>query len=200
MIQECILELHRIGALKFGEYRLKSGILSPFYIDLRLIISYPSLLKKILDLIWEKISKYPFELICGVPYTALPIATGLSLKYNIPMVMRRKEIKEYGTKKRIEGVFQSEDRCLVIEDLITSGSSILETIAELEENGIQVSDVVVLIDREQGGKKHVEDKGYRLHSVISLFELLEILRSSGRIEASMEQDVKRFILSNQVIQ
>src|SRR5207245_10513587 len=103
-----------------------------------------------------------FDVLCGVPYTALPIATCLSLTQEIPMVMQRKEVKDYGTKKRVEGVFQKGQTCLIIEDVITSGSSIEETLKILQEEGLIVHDVAIVINREQGGKERLEKKGIKI--------------------------------------
>ena len=135
---------------------------------------------------------------CGVPYTALPIATAISIAHNKPMVMRRKEVKDYGTKKIIEGNFQAGQNVLVIEDLVTSGMSIFETIEPLEHEGLKVTDIVVLIDREQGGKTHIQDKGYNLHSVLTISEILETLQQTEKLETSMVNQVRTFIKENQV--
>lgn len=172
MLDQVIKELHRVGAIKFGEFKLKSGVISPVYVDLRLMVSYPKLLQMISDLMWEKVKGLDCDLLCGVPYTALPVATALSLDHDIPMVMRRKEAKAYGTKKIIEGAFTPGDRCLIIEDVVTSGMSIFETIRPLEEAGLIVEDIVVFVDREQGGRAKIEEQGYRLHSVLTLSDLL----------------------------
>ncbi len=193
-----IEKLFTVGAIKFGEFTLKSGIVSPIYIDLRIIISYPDLLRQVANAMWETVAKTHFDLVCGVPYTALPIATTISLDHAIPMIMKRKEKKDYGTKKIIEGEFNPGQTCLVIEDLVTSGASVFETIQPLEEIGIKVTDIVVLIDREQGGRQHITDKGYTLHAVCTLTEILDTLTASGRINLSTSNMAKNFIHEHQV--
>lgn len=189
MLNTLILQLHDIGAIKFGAYTLKSGQISPIYIDLRETISYPSLMKGIADAMWNKISYCSFDCMCGVPYTALPLVSYLSVAHNIPMVMRRKEIKEYGTKKMIEGVFTPGQNCLVFEDLITSGASVMETIAPLEQVGLTIKDVVVFLDREQGGRANLESRGYKVHAIVTMTDILEILSSANRIDAATKEKV-----------
>jgi orotate phosphoribosyltransferase len=191
--EKIILDLYAIGAVQFGEFKLKSGILSPIYIDLRLIVSYPELLQQIAKSMGEKINRKTCDRICGVPYTALPIATALSLLHELPMVMRRKEVKEYGTKKIIEGHFEKGQTCLVIEDLITSGSSIFETIHPLEEAGLCVKEIIVLLDRQQGGKQKIEEKGYRVHAILTLEDLLATLQNMGKISPTTVAEVHNFI-------
>lgn len=171
-----IAELYKIGAVKQGSFTLKSGVTSSFYIDLRLLISYPDLMKKITALFWEKIKELKFDLICGVPYTALPLATALSITYDIPMILRRKEAKDYGTKKMVEGVFTPGQRCLIIEDVVTSGMSVMETIEPLKNEGLIVEDVIAIINREQGGKENLSAQGLHLHQ---LFNLSEVLHASS---------------------
>ena len=180
MIETILLNLYDIGAIKFGNFTLKSGVSSPFYIDLREVVSFPSLLKNISETLWNKVSHLSFDRICGVPYTAIPFASCLSLLHDKPMVLRRKEAKEHGTKKIIEGVFQPGQTCLIIEDLITSGASIFETITPLEAAGMQVSDIAVFLDREQGGRQRLEEKGYHLHSVTTLTDMIHVLKKHSR--------------------
>ncbi len=179
-----IFSLHKIGVIKFGEFILKSGETSKIYLDLRKIISYPDILRSVAEALWKKIHYQSFDVICGVPYTALPIATCMSLMHNLPMVMRRKEPKNYGTKQQIEGAFTPKQRCLIIEDVVTSGTSILETATDLENAGLVIQDVVTLINRDQGGKENLAKRHITLHAALTLDEILRQLRASHLLSKS----------------
>lgn len=195
--RDLVLELHRIGAFKFGQFTLKSGITSPIYIDLRVIVSFPKVLKMVSELMWNCVKDLKFDVICGVPYTALPIATAISTQYDVPMVMRRKEAKQYGTKKIIEGSFKEGQTCLVVEDLVTSGISVTETTVPLANAGLTSRDVVVLVDREQGGKENIRDRGLTLHAVIKMSDILRISVAAGKITEAVANDVRAFLAANQ---
>lgn len=192
-----IHKLYELGAIKFGEFKLKSGMISPFYIDLRVTISSPKTLVAIGEAMHECARNCKIDLICGVPYTALPFATAISIQHSIPMILRRKEKKEYGTGKLIEGIYELGQRCLIIEDVITSGQSIFETIVPLTEHGLVVEDIVVLVDREQGGRKFIEKNGFRVHSVCTISEIVDELLKGKKIDATTVTSVKQFIQDHQ---
>ena len=188
MTHNIICQLFDIGSIKFGDFTLKSGVHSSYYIDLRMIISYPSLLEQISELMYQKIKNIEFDLLCGVPYTALPIATSISLNHNIPMVMKRKEKKTYGTKKIIEGVYKLGDKCIIVEDVITSGASIIETVLELNKVGIQVTDAIVLINREQDGIKNLQKYDINVHSCINVSDILNFRKKSYNQRAEISSN------------
>lgn len=196
--RDFFLECYKHGIIKFGRFTLKSGIESPFYVDLRPLASDPKILKYLAKYLLEMLPLDNFDLICGVPYAALPMATAMSLESHIPLIIKRKEAKSYGTKKLIEGIFRKGQNCLLVEDVITSGKSLLETIPEIENEGVAVSDIVVVLDRQQGGKEFLEEKGYRVHTLFNISEVCEILKSEGKLLDEEIARINDFLAGNEV--
>lgn len=196
--KEFFLECYKLGIIKFGRFTLKSGIESPFYVDLRPLASDPKILKHLANYLLDMLPLDNFDLICGVPYAALPMATAMSLESYIPLIIKRKEAKDYGTKKLIEGIFTKGQNCLLVEDVITSGKSLLETIPEVENEGLSVSDIVVVLDREQGGKQILEKKGYRVHTLFTITEVCKILKDEGHLIDEEVERINDFLAGNVV--
>lgn len=196
--KDFFLECYKLGIIKFGKFTLKSGMESPFYVDLRPLASDPKILKGLANFMLDMLPLDNFDLICGVPYAALPMATAMSLESYIPLIIKRKEAKEYGTKKMIEGIYQKGQNCLLVEDVITSGKSLLETIAEVENEDIKVSDIVVVLDREQGGKQLLEQKGFNVHTLFTITEICNILKEDKKLTDEEEQRIKDFLSGNKV--
>ena len=183
MQQQLILDLFDKNIIKFGEFTLKSGKQSYIYADVRSAISRPKIFRHICDLFYAQIKDIKFDFICGVPYSALTFASGVAYAHSIPMLLKRKEVKAYGTKKILEGDFSQGQNCLLIEDVITTGASLLETTVVLEEHGLKSTDICTLIDRTQGGVQNLEAHGYRVHSIMNLHQIIDVLYSNNKISA-----------------
>ena len=183
-----ILDLARIGAVRFGTFTLKSGQHSPVYIDLRLLASHPDVLRRVAAAYAALLSGLTYDRIAAIPYAALPIGTAVALHLGHPLIYPRKEAKAYGTQRAIEGAYAPGERAIVLDDLITTGGSKIEAIEPLRDAGLAVSDVVVLIDRQGGGREELAGHGYRLHSVFTLGHILDVLACHGAI--SSEQRAK----------
>lgn len=196
--KEFFLECYKLGIIKFGKFTLKSGIESPFYVDLRPLASDPNILKQLAHHLLKMLPSQEYDLICGVPYAALPMATAMSLQSDIPLIIKRKEAKSYGTKKLIEGIYEKGQNCLLVEDVITSGKSLLETIPEIVNEGITVTDIAVVLDREQGGKELLESRGYRVHTLFTISEACEILQEVGKLSDAEAGRIKDFLAGNTV--
>jgi uridine monophosphate synthetase len=171
-------------------------MISPIYIDLRLLVTYPELLKLVAKDMAKILRKLNYDRIAGIPYAAMPIATAISLAVSKPMIYTRKEQKEYGTKKQIEGEYKSGERIVVIDDLVTTAKSKFEAIEPLLAEGLIVKDIVVLIDREQGGKEQLKEKGYELHACIELGKMMKFLLKEGKLEQAKYDEVLKFIKEN----
>jgi uridine monophosphate synthetase len=195
------LTLADIGAIRFGRFTLASGKTSPIYVDLRLLASHPAALRQVArayaDLLRANVgvgepgTDEPGTRmrLAAIPYAALPIGTAVALEMDLPLIYPRKEVKDHGTARQIEGEYESGDRVVVLDDLITSGGSKLAAIEPLEEAGLKVRDVVVLIDREQGGGVELAEAGYRLHAVLRLSEMLDLLVGAGRINTAQRDEI-----------
>ena len=181
MPKQLILDLFENHMIKFGEFTLKSGKSSYIYADIRGAISYPKIFREICNEYYKLMHGLKYDHICGVPYSALTFASGIAYEHQIPMLLKRKEAKNYGTKKLLEGVFTSGQTCLVIEDVVTTGSSFLETIQALEDAGLKTTDLCTLIDRNQGGRELLTNKGYNLHSIMDLKQIIEVLFDAQKI-------------------
>lgn len=149
-------KLIEYNIIKTGEFVLKSGESSHFYINLKEIISYPKLHKMLCDNIIQKINVNT-DLIVGTPYGAVPFASYISIEKEIPMLFLRKQPKSYGTKKLIEGIYEKGQNVVLLEDVITTGQSVIETAEKLEQHGLKVIQIISVISRSKNKNLKYKD-------------------------------------------
>jgi uridine monophosphate synthetase len=166
---------------------------SPIYIDLRRLVSRPEMLARVAAAYLPILRRLSFDRLAALPYAAIPIATAISLQAGWPLVYPRKEVKTYGTKTEIEGIYAPGDVVVVIDDLATTGGSKFEAIEKLVSAGLRVNEIVVLIDRQSGASEALRQAGFRMHAVFTLSELLDHWQQTGRITMEQTITVKNFL-------
>ena len=177
--------LSKIGALKFGAFKLTSGKVSPYYIDLRIVPSFPDAFRKICDLYVELIRKdigvNTLDRIAGIPTAGIPLASLTAYHLKKPLLYIRPTDRLHGRERRVEGILLPGNRVLLMDDLITSGGSLLKAAEDVRIEGGVVSDALVLLDREEGGKENLAKDNIKLHYLLTTSEAAYKLHEIGAI-------------------
>ncbi len=190
-------ELHKNGLIKFGRFILKSGIESPFYIDLRQAQSFPDTLQAVADIFSEMLADVDKDVfIAGVPEAGTPLATATGFQMKRKLLQPRKVVKDHGTKSSVEGAFNPGDRVVMIDDLITKGDSKIEAIQQVEDAGLKLEKFIVLVDREQGGLEMIQQAGHKIEAAMTISALLAILANDGSITPEQHQSMIEFVRNN----
>lgn len=198
--------LFDLGGVQFGNFTVsESAVSSPVFVNPKVLISNPTALRVASKLMQQEISLaqslrrprvHPFSLVAGVPVGGLLLATAYSLETNVPLIYAR--IRPEGTGKRgIEGNYMRGDTVIIVDDLITRGSSMLETATLLEESGLKVKDVIVLIDREHGAAERLRRHGYNLISILNLDVMLTHYMSRGLISEEIYRTCADYLRGKQ---
>ena len=184
-------------AIKFGDFTLASGKKSPYYVDLRQTISSPHTMDWITNsftrIILNEIGTDKIDRILGVPTAGVPFATVVSQKLRLPLIYYRQARKEHGVKKKIEGILERNDRILIVDDLITTGESVIEAAEVVRDQGGVVNEVVVLLDREQGGQQRLRSCRIEPHILFRISDAVTWLHTVGLIEDKIYGILKRYI-------
>ncbi len=189
--------LFKIDAVKFGVFKLSSGKASPYYIDLRVIPSFPDAFREICDFyaayITNVIGLKNFDRIAGIPLAGIPFASQIAYNLHKPFLYVRKGVKLHGRERRVEGVLVSGDRVLLLDDLLTTGLTLKTAAEAVKAEGGVVSDAVVFLDREEGGKALLEKNGVKMHALLKISEIAGALYEMGAIDEESLKTIRKQI-------
>ncbi len=185
--------LMEVRALQFGEFTLASGMKSPFYLDLRLIISNPELLHLSGQLLAAQVAELQVQRMAAVPYGALPLGSVAAVTAGLPLLYTRKKVKKHGGQRQVEGHFEQGERVVVVEDLVTTGGSLLQAVGLLRAAGLEVTDAVVMTERGPQGRSNLQSAGIELHRVFKLEDALAYARATGHINGAQFRVVEQFV-------
>lgn len=199
-VKEFATFLHQNGIIKFGNFTLSSGKSSPYYIDLRLVPSYPhqfrKMVKNLQDLISEEIGFDNFNSLASVPTGGLVIASALAIETVKPLIYVRTKPKEHGTSKLIEGHIQQGMKVIMIDDVATTGGSMINGIKLLKKEGIIVKDAYVILNRLEGAKKGLELEGVKMHQLTDIIEITECLLEEKLVSKEVLEKIKQQVNQN----
>ena len=184
--------LLRTGSLKFGTFKLASGLLSPYYVDLWLIPSNPEAFQRTVAMyvgVLEPNLIKRAQRLAGVPTAGIAYAAVVAVQLSKPLLYVRREQKEHGREKRIEGLLQPGDRVIVLDDVVTTGKSLLEAAEVIRAEGGIVDDAVVLLDRQQGAVENMKKNGVKLHSFATMRRIAERLLKLGTIDERQHNEI-----------
>jgi orotate phosphoribosyltransferase len=192
------IALFNSGCLKFGSFRIKSGALSPYYIDLACLLSSPKELCSVAETAAEEIKitmdSDRIDKLASIELKGALILPLIACQLNLPCIVVRKEEKAYGVTGRIVGAQISKDESILFfDDVISEGLSKLEGIKPLEELGAHVKHVIVVVDREQGGRENLEKLGYRVKALAKISEIVDYLLESKQISKQQANEVLNYI-------
>jgi orotate phosphoribosyltransferase len=188
-IESLALTLFDIGAVRLGQFMLRSGQPSPIYLDLRLLVSFPQALRQATAVYRAILASLTYDVLVATPLAGLPIGTAVALDMDQRLIYPRNQAKDYGTGKMIEGKWDAGETAVILDDVITLGGSIIRTLDTLRHAGIQAQEAVVLIDRQQGGRESLQTHGCTLHAGFTMSQLMAILEANRRITAAQRAEV-----------
>ncbi len=190
--------LYRSGCIKFGTFKLKSGASSPYYIDMARLFSMPSELDQICEIVAEHIRQIMLseriDKLASIELKGVLILASIACRVHLPCIIVRKEKKTYGVMDRVAGADVAKgDNILFFDDVVSEGLSKLEGIKPLEELGANVKHIMVVVDREQGGRENLKELGYQLHALARVSELVSALKKSEKISEQQAEGVFNYI-------